>query len=601
MKTKRVLTLLLALALCLGLLPMAAMAEEDGGASYSITFDANGGKFENGSDKQSISTHPEGVIMYAPDTPTRAGYTFVDWGGMSDDELKYHVFTADATVTATWAKELEMVITFDPNGGTCGVKTLPLVDWTLTEPLPVPTRPGYTFEGWYNGYRSPDNPGYKIGEGESFTAPPTVTAVWTKDGPAEEEPGQNYVGEIWFHLEGGAVVSVGGVKPNGYEDVVLPSGDLFRQAPDEGDEILGMMMSGSGNGKLSALPVLEKEGYTFDGWYTMQTGGNEVTTSTTFAPSGKYGRAYVWARWTENKASEAPSNPSNPNGPFTVKFDLNCTNPKLSELPKERTVQKGSAVALPDGTKLTPPSDEYVFYAWCEIDSEGKLFPWDESHAVTGDMTLYAGWIRKGTTTGGAAPAGSKPVESTAKTPEETAKPAESTSPAAPAFTDVAATSPFAPAISWAVEKSITNGTTPTTFSPGSTCTRGHILTFLWRSQGSPEPTIANPYKDEIPGAFQKAAVWAHEKGLVSGDTFGSAVPCTRSSSVTYMWKLAGSPDAKAASFKDVTASSDSAKAINWAVEQGVTNGTGDGTTFSPESTCTRGQIVTFLYRAYEK
>lgn len=174
--------------------------------------------------------------------------------------------------------------------------------------------------------------------------------------------------------------------------------------------------------------------------------------------------------------------------------------------------------------------------------------------------------------------------------------------PSAPnPFKDVASSSPFYDAIAWAVEKGITNGTTPTTFAPGTTCTTGHILTFLWRSQGSPEPTIANPFKDEIPGAFQKAAIWAHEKGLVSGDTFGSAAPCTRAASVTYMWKLAGSPEAKAASFKDVDASSDYAKAISWAVEKGVTNGTGDGTTFSPENTCTRGQIVTFLYRAYAK
>ena len=170
-------------------------------------------------------------------------------------------------------------------------------------------------------------------------------------------------------------------------------------------------------------------------------------------------------------------------------------------------------------------------------------------------------------------------------------------SPANP-FKDVASTSPFYNAILWAVEQGVTNGTTPTTFSPGVTCSTGHILTFLWRANGSPEPTIENPYKDEIPNAFKKAAIWAHEKGLVSGDTFGSAVPCTRAASVTYMWKLAGSPKAKAASFKDVAASSDYAGAVAWAVEQGVTKGT-SATTFAPENICTRGQIVTFLYRAY--
>ena len=165
-------------------------------------------------------------------------------------------------------------------------------------------------------------------------------------------------------------------------------------------------------------------------------------------------------------------------------------------------------------------------------------------------------------------------------------------------FTDVKESDYFATPVVWAVNKKITAGTSDTTFSPNQNCTVAQILTFLWRANGSPEPTIQNPYKDEIPNAFKKAAIWAHEKGLVSGDTFGSATPCTRAASVTYMWKLAGSPKAKAASFKDVPASSSYAGAVAWAVENGVTNGT-SATTFAPENICTRGQIVTFLYRAY--
>lgn len=169
-----------------------------------------------------------------------------------------------------------------------------------------------------------------------------------------------------------------------------------------------------------------------------------------------------------------------------------------------------------------------------------------------------------------------------------------------PEFSDVAADSPYAAAISWAVERNITVGTSETTFSPDNTCTRGEIITFLWRSQGCPEPVIQNPYKDEIPDAFRNAAVWAHEKGLVSGDAFGAAVPCTRSAAVAYLWRLAGSPEAGVAvRFQDVPADSDYAKAVGWAVERKITYGTG-ADTFSPEAICTRGQIVTFLYRAHE-
>ena len=185
------------------------------------------------------------------------------------------------------------------------------------------------------------------------------------------------------------------------------------------------------------------------------------------------------------------------------------------------------------------------------------------------------------------------------------AAPAEAEKPSAPAaptkFTDVADTSPFATAINWAVEQGITTGLTNTTFGPGEKCTNGQILTLLWRASGSPEPTIDNPFTDSISASFQKAAVWAYEKGLVSGTVFGASTPCTRAMTVEYLWKAAGSPaTAENASFSDVPANAGYAQAVAWAVENGVTSGTGNGQ-FSPDNTCTRGQIVTFLYRATGK
>ncbi|MBD5148733.1 MAG: S-layer homology domain-containing protein, partial [Oscillibacter sp.] len=95
---------------------------------------------------------------------------------------------------------------------------------------------------------------------------------------------------------------------------------------------------------------------------------------------------------------------------------------------------------------------------------------------------------------------------------------------------------------------------------------------------------------------YADAAVWAYEKGMVSGSAFSGNTPCTRSMAVTYMWKAADSPSAKAASFTDVPAGADYADAVAWAAEQGVTAGT-SATAFSPDNVCTRGQIVTFLYR----
>lgn len=163
--------------------------------------------------------------------------------------------------------------------------------------------------------------------------------------------------------------------------------------------------------------------------------------------------------------------------------------------------------------------------------------------------------------------------------------------PAAPKFTDVAAGSPFAKAIDWAVAEGITTGKTETTFGPSETCTVSHILTFLWRASG--KPGAAEGVKDR-----DAAAKWAVEQELIAGDEDVNAF-CTRMMAVSYLWKVAGKAEAEAeVSFTDVDKEAEYLPAIAWAVEKEITSGTGDGTTFEPEKTCTRGQIVTFLYRA---
>ena len=197
-----------------------------------------------------------------------------------------------------------------------------------------------------------------------------------------------------------------------------------------------------------------------------------------------------------------------------------------------------------------------------------------------------------------------------ASTPPITPTPAPTPTPAAPgvtapgaaAFTDVPAGAWFTEAVTWAVDRGITNGTGDgTTFSPETVCSVSEILTFLWRASGKPEPTIANPYADVAETAFYyKPALWAYEQGMVSGNQFRPTTPCTRSMTVTYLWQAAGSPfpDA-AASFTDVPGGAEYASAVSWAVGAGVTTGTGDGSTFSPGVTCSRGQIATFLYRTF--
>ena len=161
----------------------------------------------------------------------------------------------------------------------------------------------------------------------------------------------------------------------------------------------------------------------------------------------------------------------------------------------------------------------------------------------------------------------------------------------------------FAP-VYWAVEKGVTTGATPTTFNPDAGCTRAQVVTFLWRAAGKPVPTkLDNPFTDVQKGQYYYSAVlWAVEKKITNGtsaNTFDPEKTCTRAQIVTFLWRAAGEPKPTAATcdFTDVKAGAYYYDAVLWAVEKEITNGTSKNT-FDPEKTCTRAQIVTFLYRA---
>ncbi|MBD5155602.1 MAG: hypothetical protein HDT15_11220 [Oscillibacter sp.] len=167
-------------------------------------------------------------------------------------------------------------------------------------------------------------------------------------------------------------------------------------------------------------------------------------------------------------------------------------------------------------------------------------------------------------------------------------------------FIDVKAEDWFYSAVSWAVSEGITSGMTETQFGPDITCSNAQVLTFLWRACGKPVSSIANPFQDVTTSDyFYLPALWAYEQGLVSGSDFSPSKDCTRAMAVTYLWKAAGSPKGTvvaSAQFADVSETSEISQAVAWAVENGITSGTSN-TAFSPYMTCTRAQIVTFLYR----
>ena len=169
-------------------------------------------------------------------------------------------------------------------------------------------------------------------------------------------------------------------------------------------------------------------------------------------------------------------------------------------------------------------------------------------------------------------------------------------------FRDVPDGQYYSEPVDWAVAHGVTNGTSITTFSPDDPCTRGQVVTFLWRAAGSPEPKSANhPFRDIKPSDyFYKAVLWAVEQGITNGmdaTHFGPDVPCTRAHVVTFLWRAHEKPIVVTVNpFADVPADEYYTDAVLWAVKNEITNGM-DATHFGPDSPCIRGQIVTFLYR----
>ena len=246
---------------------------------------------------------------------------------------------------------------------------------------------------------------------------------------------------------------------------------------------------------------------------------------------------------------------------YTLTFDTNGGS-AIDKITKD----SGTTIDL---ATYKPTRAEYTFAGWF---SDKALTKAVTSVKLTANTTVYAKWTQNG---------------GTAQNP----------------FVDVKEGAYYYDAVLWAVEQKITSGTSATTFSPDASCTRAQMVTFLWRAAGSPKVENGkNPFTDVKADAYYYDAVlWAVEKGVTSGTsatTFSPDATVTRGQTVTFLYRNAGSPEVSGTMpFTDVEADAYYAKAVQWAVQQKITTGTSE-TTFSPMSDCTRGQIVTFLYRA---
>ena len=317
--------------------------------------------------------------------------------------------------------------------------------------------------------------------------------------------------------------------------------------------------SGSGlytEGETVTIKADSKSGYTFAGWEIV-SGGITLTDSKATETTFTMPAANVELRATYTRNSSGGGGGGGVSA-YTLTFDTNGGS-KIDSVSRA-----GGAIDL---TGYVPTRAGYDFAGWY---SDAKLTDKVTSVKLTKNMTVYAKWTEKG---------GENP------------------------FTDVANDAYYADAVIWAVGKGITSGTTATTFTPNTPCTRAQAVTFLWRAAGSPEPAGMSSFAD-VPadGYYAKAVAWAVEQGITKGTsdtTFSPNATCTRAQIVTFLWRSQKSPVAGTVNpFTDVAADAYYANAVLWAAENGITGGT-TATTFSPANDCTRAQIVTFLYRAF--
>ena len=546
----------------------------------------------------------------------KIGYTHTEW--YKYDSVKHDNFAADDTVNG-WTNVLVKYtpntykVSFDANGGK---GTMPVQDFTYdVEQLLSEntfTRANYTFSGWStakNGVKAYDDQQNV----ENLTADNkgmvTLYAVWTAKSTVDEFDGAvqsyTYDGTIKSYVvnselkgfnvsyqQNGQTVTP---KNVGTYNVVITrneddtyasfnqtiTGGVVINPADFPVSITANRTSMTGSGTVT-LTVNCPEDVVVSG-VTCSDDSIEVTTNA----NGTYSaylpnvtKAYTFtvkiASGLDNysdglatctvsvtrrhTSSVTPGNtvsvPSTPNGTVTV-------NPS--------TASKGETVTI-----TTKPSEGYELGSIEVLDKNGDSLKLKD--LGNGKYSFVM-------------PDGKVSVE------------ASFVKAASTSFVDVPANAYFADAVNWAVDKGVTNGLSDTMFGPYESCTRAQIVTFLWRAAGSPEPKAMSSFSDVPASAYYaKAVAWAVENGITNGmteTTFAPDATCTRGQSVTFLHRALKGTASGSVNFTDVPANAFYADAVNWAVASDVTNGTSN-TTFSPNADCTRAEIVTFLYRAYQ-
>ena len=619
--------------------------------TYAVTLNTGGGTINSGN----VTEYTYGVGATLPTDVTRTGYTFKGWydnEGLTGNPVTA-IGGAETGNKEYWAKweANTYTVTLNTNGGTINSGNVTGYTYGVGATLPTAddmTYTGYTFKGWY------DN--------EGLTGFP-VTAI------SDTETGNK---EYWAKWEADAYTVT--LNTNGG---TINNGNVTEYTYGVG----------------ATLPTdVTRTGYTFKGWYDNEN----LTGSPVTAIGGtEMGNKEYWAKWEINQytitfdtaggsvvtpitqnygtAITAPADPTkngytfvgwNPEIPATMPAeDLTVTAQWTLDLYTiSYNLNNGTATGNPDSytvesdaiTLNTPTRPGYTFTGWSGtgLDGENNMTVTIPTGS-TGNRTYTAHWRYNGSghsysyytikATAGAggsiSPSGNVSVregrdQTFTITPDKGYAVANvkidgksigavksytfenvrrthtievifmkaNGNPQTGVFVDVATGSYYEDAVDWAVENGITKGTDDSHFSPDGICTRAQAVTFLWRTAGSPKPeTRTMPFTDVPAGSYYYDAVlWAVENGITKGTsdtTFSPNMTCTRAQIVAFLWRSEKSPAAGTANpFADVKSTAYYADAVLWAVKENITKGT-TSTTFSPNADCTRAQIVTFLWR----
>ncbi|WP_443664639.1 InlB B-repeat-containing protein [Dysosmobacter welbionis] len=621
--------------------------------TYAVTLNTNGGTINSGN--VTSYTYGVGATLPTAGDMTYTGHTFVGW--YDNENLTGSPVTAiGGTETGNkeyWAKweANAYTVTLNTNGGTINSGNVTSYTYGVGATLPTAgdmTYTGHTFVGWY------DN--------ENLTGSPVTAIGGTETGNKE----------YWAKWEANAYTVT--LNTNGG---TINNGNVTSYTYGVG----------------ATLPTdVTRTGYTFKGWYDNEgLTGNPVTAIS----NTETGNKEYWAKWEINQytitfdtaggsvvtpitqnygtAITAPADPTkngytfvgwNPKIPATMPAkDLTVTAQWTLDLYTiSYNLNNGTATGNPDSytvesdaiTLNTPTRPGYTFTGWSGtgLDGENNMTVTIPTGS-TGNRTYTAHWRYNGSghsysyytikATAGAggsiSPSGNVSVregrdQTFTITPDKGYAVANvkidgksigavksytfenvrrthtievifmkaNGNPQTGVFVDVATGSYYEDAVDWAVENGITKGTDDTHFSPDGICTRAQAVTFLWRAAGSPKPeTRTMPFTDVPAGSYYYDAVlWAVENGITKGTsdtTFSPNMTCTRAQIVTFLWRSEKSPAAGTANpFADVKSTAYYAGAVLWAVREDITKGT-TSTTFSPDADCTRAQIVTFLWR----